>query len=195
VPKLGVVTASVREGRVGEPVSEWFVNVARKHGGFDVTPIDLKAQQLPLLQEPVHPRLQQYKDERTKAWSALVAAQDAFVFVSPEYNFSSPPALVNALDHLYNEWNYKAAGFVTYGGVSGGLRAVQMTKTIVSALKMVPIVEAVTVSFVAQFLDKETGAFNATEAHEKAARTMLDELVRWTGALAQLRAPKPAPNA
>src|SRR5512141_2764170 len=109
VPKLGVIIASVREGRGGAGVSEWFVAQARKHGAFDVTVLDLKEIDLPLLDEPAHPRLQRYARDTTKAWSARVKAMDAFVFVTPEYNFGSPPALVNALDHLYVECNYKAA--------------------------------------------------------------------------------------
>src|SRR5262245_59179168 len=131
---LGVIIASVRKGRAGLPVANWFVEVARRHAKFDVTTIDLRAVGLPLLEEPKHPRLQQYEDPRTKAWSATVSAIDAFVIVTPEYNFSSPPALVNALDHLYKEWNYKAAAFVSYGGISGGLRSVQSTRQLLTAL-------------------------------------------------------------
>jgi NAD(P)H-dependent FMN reductase len=188
VPRLGVVIASVREGRIGLPMAEWFVDIARRHGGFDVTLIDLKEVDLPLLTERVHPRLQQYTHEKTKAWSATVAGHDAFVFVTPEYNYSSPPALVNALDHVYVEWNYKAAGFVSYGGVSGGTRSVQMTKQTLGALKMVPLAEAVHVPFFAQLM--EAGKFKGGETQEKAATAMLDELVRWTNALKALRTPR-----
>lgn len=168
-------------------MAEWFVDIARKHGGFDVTLIDLKEVDLPLLSEPVHPRLQQYKQEKTKAWSATVASHDAFVFVTPEYNYSSPPALVNALDHVYVEWNYKAAGFVSYGGVSGGTRSVQMTRLTLVALKMVSITEAVHVPFFAQLM--EAGKFKGGGVQEKAAVAMLNELIRWTDALKALKAP------
>ena len=188
MPKLGVVVASVREGRAGLAVAQWFIDRARAHGAFEVTLIDLKPLRLPLLEEPHHPRLQKYQQETTKAWSAIVAPLDAFVFVTAEYNYSTPPALVNALDHLYVEWNYKAAGLVTYGGISGGMRAAQMLKQTLQALKMVPITEAVPIPFFAQMMDKETGAFKGTDAHEKAAVTMLDELKKWNGALATLRA-------
>ena len=187
MPQLGVVVASVREGRSGLAVAQWFVDRARAHGGFDLTLIDLRAVKLPLLEEPNHPRTQKYQQETTKAWSAIVAPLDAFVFVTAEYNYSTPPALVNALDHLYVEWNYKAAGLVSYGGISGGMRAAQMLKQTLLALKMVPINEAVAIPFFAQMMDKESGAFKGTEAYEKAAATMLDELKRWDGALATLR--------
>jgi NAD(P)H-dependent FMN reductase len=188
---LAVVVGSTRDGRAGAPIAEWFDGIARKHGAFDVTLLDLRAIDLPLLREPEHPRLQKYRDAPTVDWSRRIAAADAFVFVTPEYNFRPSPALVNALDHLYVEWNYKAAGFVSYGGVSGGLRSVQMTKQIATTLKMVPLVEAVAIPFYTQFLDKATLRFDPGETHEKSATTMLNELVRWTDALKVLRPPAP----
>lgn len=184
---LGIIVASVREGRVGRPIADWITSVAVGHDRFTPTLLDLREVGLPLLEEPAHPRLQRYASESTRRWSAQVAARDAFVFVTPEYNFGSPPALVNALDHLYAEWHYKPVGFVSYGGVSGGLRSVQMTKAIVTALRMMPLPEAVVLPSVASLVDVAAGTFAATDGHAKAARTMLDELARWTDALKALR--------
>ena len=59
-----------------------------------------------------------------------------------------PPALVNALDTLYREWTYKPVGFVSYGGVSGGIRSVQTAKLMVTGFKMMPMVEAVNIPFI-----------------------------------------------
>lgn len=188
MPRLGVVIASTREGRVGASVAEWFTERARQHGGFDVELVDLQAVNLPMLSEPNHPRLKKYTQETTTSWSATVDGLDAFVIVTPEYNYFSPPALVNALDHLYSEWSYKAAGFVSYGGVSGGLRSTQMTKLMLTTFKMVPIVEQVAIPFVAKLI--EDGRFAANDMHDKSAATMLDELLRWTNALAPLRKPQ-----
>ena len=185
MPRLGVVVASVREGRIGAPIADWFMERARQHGRFDLELVDLKAIDLPMLSEPNHPRLQKYTQESTRRWSATVAALDAFVFVTPEYNFSSPPALVNALDTLYVEWNYKPVGFVSYGGVSGGLRSVQMTKAMVTTFKMVPIVEAVSIAFAAK--EVQSGRFPGNDKADGSAAAMLDELVRWTDALSTLR--------
>ncbi len=187
MPKLGVVIGSVREGRVGRPVADWFIERARQHARFEIEVIDLKELALPLFAERNHPRLRQYENEKQKAWGALVASVDAFVFVTPEYNYGPSPALLNALDYVYVEWNYKAAAFVSYGGMSGGIRAVQLTKQTLTTLKMVPIVEAVAIPFVAQMIDKESDTFKAADQHDKAATAVLDELVRWTQALAVLR--------
>lgn len=185
--RLGIVIASTREGRAGEAVAKWMVGRAKAHGGFEVEVLDLKAIALPMFSEPNHPRFGNYTLESTRQWSATIAALDAFVFVSPEYNHGTPPALANALDHLFAEWNYKPAGLVSYGGASAGLRAAQTTKLLLSALKMVPIVEGVALPFFAQHIDKTTGEFAAGEANDKAAHVMLDELSRWDTALRALR--------
>ena len=185
MPKLQIVVASTRQGRVGRSIADWTLERARQHGGFDVRLVDLKELNLPLFDEPKHPRLRQYSHAHTHAWSASVEEADAFVFVMPEYNHGVPPSLVNALDYLYAEWNYKAVGFVSYGGVAAGTRSVQMIKPIIGALKMVPIVEAVAIPFFTKLMDGEV--FRGGEPHDQAAATMLNELARWTAALAGLR--------
>ena len=185
MPKLQVVVASTRKGRSGLAVAQWFIERANAHGRFDVELVDLKAVNLPMLDEPNHPRLRLYQHAHTKAWSATVSRADAYAFVTPEYNFGPAPALINALDYLFVEWHHKAAGFVSYGGVSGGSRSVQVTKQVVTTLKMVPITEAVTIPFFSKLMDGEV--FKGGETHEKAATAMLDELLKWTEALKSLR--------
>lgn len=185
MPKLDVVVASTRPGRVGYPIGQWFTGFAAAHGGFDVELVDLAAAGLPLLDEPNHPRLRQYVHQHTMAWSASVDAADAFVFVTPEYNYGMPASLKNAIDYLHTEWAYKPVGFVSYGGVSAGTRAVQMVKQVVTTLKMTPVAEAVSLPFVTQFLDD--GAIQANETMESSAKAMLDELLRYEKALRPLR--------
>ena len=187
-PTLQIVIVSTRPGRKGPAVGAWFEDVARRHDGFRVEVSDLGTINLPMMDEPEHPRLRRYHHDHTKAWSAQVDRADAFVFVTPEYNHGTPPPLVNALGYLVTEWAYKPVGFVSYGGPSGGLRAVQMTKPIVSALRMVPLVEAVAVPAFSTFLDASTGRFSPGAFHEKSAESMLDELKRWSSALQVLRA-------
>jgi NAD(P)H-dependent FMN reductase len=187
MPHLQIFVASTRPGRKGAAVAAWFERQARGHARFDVELVDLAEVNLPLLDEPEHPRLRKYQNAHTKQWSARVEKADAFVFVTPEYNYSSPPSLLNAIDYLVVEWAYKPAAFVSYGGVSGGTRSVQMTKQLLTALRVMPIPEAVSIPFFTAFIDKTTGAFAPDEKQDKAAVVMLDELLRWTEALAVLR--------
>ena len=169
-------------------MAKWFEGCARRHGGFEVELVDLADVDLPLLDEPEHPRFKKYQHEHTKRWSERVSRADAFVFVTPEYNYSAPPSLINALDYLVQEWAYKPVGFVSYGGVSGGTRSVQMTKQVVTALRMMPIPEAVTLPFFTKMFAAD-GTFAPDGTQERAATAVLDELKRWATALQTLRQP------
>ena len=189
---LQVITAATREGRQGARVGAWAIERARAHGGFEVEAVDLAAVDLPLLDEPAHPRFGTYQHAHTRAWSATVSRADAFVFVTPEYDHLPPASLVNALQYLSAEWAYKPVGFVSYGGVSAGTRGVQVTKQIVTALRMMPMVETVAIPFFSAHVDAATGVFEPGPAQADAARAMLDELHRWTEAMQSLRAPVPA---
>lgn len=186
-PVLHTLICSTRPGRVGPAVADWVHGIARSHGGFEARLVDLASFLLPVFDEPEHPRLGRYAHEHTRAWSTSVSGADAFLFVLPEYNFAPPGALTNALNYLVREWHYKAVGFVSYGGMSGGIRAVQVAKGLLSTLKMVPMLEAVAIPNVGQQLQAE-GGLSANPLNLQAATTMLDELLRWTRVLQGLRA-------
>jgi NAD(P)H-dependent FMN reductase len=190
--KLQIIVASTRDGRSGHRVAEWFFEQARAHGKFDVELVDLAQIDLPLFDEPRHPRFAQYEHSHTKAWSEIVNRADAYVFVTPEYDHVPPASLINALQYLSREWAYKAAGFVSYGGVSAGTRGVQVTKEVLTALKVMPIFETVAIPFFSQHINKTTGVFDPGPTQAQAATVMLDELLKWSTALQPLRAPKPA---
>ena len=184
--KVKIIITSVREQRKGDAIGHWFAGKAKQHGKLDVELVDLKAVALPLFDEPNHPMRRQYTHEHTKAWSRTIADGDAFVFVTPEYNHGMPPALLNAVDYLWHEWNYKPVAFVSYGGVSGGTRAVVQAQTTMLTVKAVPIIEAVVLPFFPKQL-KEDGTFDPGDTHDKDIGKMLDELARYAKALAVLR--------
>jgi NAD(P)H-dependent FMN reductase len=185
-PVLQIISASTRPGRRGIAVARWVRQLAEQHGGFDVELVDLAEVDLPVFDEPHHPRLQQYTHQHTRDWSATVARADAFVFVTPEYNHSFPAGLKNALDYLSREWADKPAGLVSYGGVSAGLRAATALKPVLAALRMVPVVEAVSVPFFTQFLTDEDEFLPNSEL-EGGGKAMLDEILRLASVLGQLR--------
>lgn len=185
-PRLHTVIASTRPGRVGPAPAKWFHEFACKHGAFDAHLVDLADFSLPILDEPNHPMRREYTHEHTKRWSESANAADAFVFVTPEYNYGPPPSLLNALDFLFWEWQYKAVGLAGYGGISGGGRSTHAIKPTLVSLKMMPIPETVWLPNVFQQL--KDGTFTANEFNEQGAAALLNELIRWTEALAPLRA-------
>ena len=186
MPRLQMIIASTRPGRVGGSVGRWAQDVAIRHGGFDVEVLDLAAIDLPFMNEPNHPSEQRYVHQHTKDWSERISAGDAYVLVMPEYNHGFSAPLKNALDYLYKEWEYKPVGFVSYGGISGGTRAVQMVKQVVTTFRMFPVAEAVNIPYVATHMDAD-GNFRAPEGLEVAANKMLDVMARLTEALAPMR--------
>lgn len=178
LPKLTVVIGSTRPGRVGAAIGHWFAARAQGYGGFDVEVADLAEVNLPMLDEPNHPRLRQYLHQHTRDWSATVERADAVVFVTPEYNHGYPATIKNAIDFLFYEWADKPVGFVSYGGVSAGTRSVGQLKPVVTAVGMVPVIDSVNVPFVAQFLD-DNGQFEPNDITNQAADTMVAELLRF----------------
>lgn len=184
--KLQTIITSTRPGRVGPQVARWMNERAAAHGGFEAELVDLADFDLPVFDEAKHPRLGQYEHAHTRRWSETIKRADAFVFVTPEYNYGVSPAFLNALTYLAAEWNYKPAGLVGYGGVSGGLRAVQFVKPILTTLKMMPVPEGVAVPGFGSFLGPDA-TFKPNDMIEQGAGDMLNELAKWAGALKPLR--------
>lgn len=184
--KLTIVLTSTRPGRVGKTVADWFHAHAQANpAGFEIGFVDLAEVDLPLLDEPNHPAMQKYEHAHTKRWSKIVGESDAFIFVLPEYNYTAPPSFINAIDYLYKEWNYKPAGFVSYGGISGGIRSTETAKHILTTVEMVPIKQQVMIPMVANHL--VDGTFTPTEVHERSASTLLDTMALWAKALKSMR--------
>jgi NAD(P)H-dependent FMN reductase len=192
-PLLQIITCSTRPGRVGPAVAAWITAIAQADDRFEVEAVDLAEVNLPMFDEPKHPRFRDYQHQHTKNWSAIIDRADAFIFVVPEYNYGYNAATKNAIDYLNHEWKYKPVGFASYGGIGAGTRAVQQLKQVMTTLKMVPLFEAVNIPFVQQFLDADQ-RFQPNEVLTEAAPAMLDELFRLAGTLRPLRIPdRPEP--
>lgn len=185
--KVLVIIATTRPGRLGSAVAAWFTDtVADMSGpsGVGIEVVDLAEVDLPFLDEPEHPSQGAYVHEHTRAWSRRIAAADAFVIVTPEYNYGMPAVLKNALDYLAAEWAWKPVAFISYGNTSAGTRSVQMTKQVVTTLRMVPIGATVALRIADAV---EDGRVSVSETTEAAARNVLTELVRVDHALRSLR--------
>ncbi len=184
-PVLTVVVASIRDGRKGRAVADWFVAEAEKHGAFEVCVADLKEIDLPLMTEPNHPRLKQYTQEKTWEWSRTIDGSDAFAFVMPEYNHSLIAPLANAIDYLSQEWNFKPAAIVSYGGLSGGQRAAQELRTRLTALSVVSMPAQVSLPFFNEHI--VDGVFEGYELANVAAKDVITAMAKWYPALKSLR--------
>jgi NAD(P)H-dependent FMN reductase len=179
-----IILGSVREGRVGLPIAEWARQQVEADDRFAVDFADLAEIELPLMDEPNHPRLKKYTKQHTVAWSERVDAADAFLLVFPEYNHSYSPAIKNALDYLHDEWLHKPVGFVNWGGNSGGTRAQTALQPVVASLGMPMTKGNIEINFPGKQL--EDGAFVANEQQRTVIGLMLDEIAAYDAALKPL---------
>jgi NAD(P)H-dependent FMN reductase len=182
---VGIIIGSTRPGRKAEAVARWVHEIAAKRGDASYEVVDIAEFNLPHLDEPMPPSMNQYSKPHTKAWAKKIDALDAFVFVTPEYNHSTSGALKNAIDFLFREWNDKAAGFVSYGA-AGGIRAVEHLRLVFGELKIADVRAQVALSLFHDF--EQFTTFKPGAHHGGAVHAMLDEVIAWGEALRDLRA-------
>ncbi|MEC7765180.1 MAG: NAD(P)H-dependent oxidoreductase [Pseudomonadota bacterium] len=183
--KIKVITCSTRPGRIGPAVSDWIAGVAETRDALEIELVDLADLNLPVYDEPKHPSLQDYAHDHTKRWSAIVGEADGFIFVTPEYDFFPPASVINAVQYLLVEWAKKPAGVVSYGGVSGGLRSMQVLRTLLGNVGMVALNKSIPIPFVGQKI--QDGKLVANDEMGQGATIMLDELEKWGAALKPMR--------
>ena len=191
MPRIGIIVGSTRPGRFGVQPAQWVLDLANTRGDADYELVDIEAAGLPLFDEPGSPLMSEPQNLHTIAWKERIGALDGFVFVTPEYNHSTSGALKNALDYLFHEWNYTPAAFVSYGGASGGSRAVEHLRGIMGELKVYDIRDQILLPNYYFNLD-EQGRYRFSETEEKAATAMLDELVFWTRQMTTARTARTA---
>lgn len=182
--KIAIITGSTRPGRNNEAVANWVNDIAQKRSDAEFELVDIEDFNLPLLDEPVPPSMNDYKHEHTKTWSAKIATFDAFIFVTPEYNHGTSGALKNSIDYLFTEWNNKAAGFVGYGS-AGGVRAVEQLRLIMGEIQIADVRAQVALSLMTDF--ENFSVFKPASHHEKTLNTVIDQVIAWGTALKSLR--------
>ncbi|MFI6079964.1 NADPH-dependent FMN reductase [Streptomyces sp. NPDC051217] len=188
--KLAVIIGSVRRGRFGPTVAKWFARQARANGGVSVDVIDLLDFPLPLqMPSPGRPCETETAEVRDRLGARLAAA-DAFAVVTPEYNHTFPAALKNAIDWYQDEWNAKPVGLVSYGGMSGGLRASEHLRQVFAEVHAMTVRDALSFHNAWRQFEKD-GAPASPEGSEAAAKGLLGQLLWWAETLREARSTRP----
>ena len=186
---IGIIVGSTRPGRFSIQAGQWLLDFANRRGDAEYVLVDLAQFDLPLFEEPISPLYGPVQNENARAFAARLAELDGFVFATPEYNHSTSGALKNALDYAYAEYNFKPAGFISWGAIAGGVRAVEHLRGILAELKVYDLREQIVIpNFYLKFDDQ--GRYRFGEAEEQQATAMLDELVFWTEQMRTARAIK-----
>ena len=180
---LAIIIGSTREGRFAPTVARWFADHVDRRNDMTLDVIDLAEVRLPAVlgSEPA---------TEVAAVSPRLARADAFVVVTPEYNHSFPAPLKNAIDWHFHEWRAKPVGFVSYGGMAGGLRAVEQLRQVFAELHAMTVRSTVSFHGVWEQFDLE-GCPKDPEPCERAASSMLDQLAWWGHALREARTRRP----
>ncbi|MER7848617.1 NAD(P)H-dependent oxidoreductase [Kitasatospora sp. NPDC096077] len=186
---VAVVLGSTRNGRFGPVVADWLIGHLEARGDMTADLVDLAATPLPTVMPSWGVELPEQERELLAAVSPRLAAADAFVFVTPEYNHSFPAPLKNAIDWHNQQWHGKPIAFVSYGGLSGGLRAVEQLRVVMAELNAVTIRNTVSFHGAAQAFD--TDGKPKDPAADTAAKTMLDQLDWWARPLRDARRARP----
>jgi NAD(P)H-dependent FMN reductase len=187
--RIGIILGSTRPNRNGEQVAKWVYDIASRRSDAEFELVDLRDYPLPHLDEPLPPSMGQYQNEHTRQWADKIASFDGFIMVTPEYNHSTSGVLKNAIDYLYAEWNNKAVGFVSYGGV-GGARAAEHLRLIAGELQMADVRQQVALSLLTEF--ENFSVLKPSDYSQGALNTLLDQVIAWSTALAPLREPAAA---
>ncbi|MET7329809.1 NAD(P)H-dependent oxidoreductase [Nonomuraea sp. NPDC005650] len=186
--RLAVIVGSVRDGRFGPTAATWFAGEAARRADLEVDLIDLADVPIggaaPSMSPPagvltalsdLTPRLE---------------AADAFVVVTPEYNHSYPASLKNAIDWHNAQFHAKPVAFVSYGGLSGGLRAVEHLRAVFAELHAVTTRD--TVSFHGAWdCFGPDGLPKDPHGPATAAKTLLDQLTWWARVLRDAKVTTP----
>ena len=177
---LAIIIGSTRKGRRAPIIANWFAREARERDDMTIGLIDLAEAHLPeVLGEALPP-------EATAVGEKLRAA-DAFVIVTPEYNHSFPAPLKSVIDWHSTQWKAKPVGFVSYGGRSGGVRAVEQLRQIFVEMHAMTVRDSVSLHDIWNLFNPE-GQLADPAGPQKASKTMLDQLAWWGNALKEARA-------
>lgn len=184
--KIGIVTGSIRDMRVNLDVAKWVLEIAQNYdvdAEFEI--VDIKEYDLPMINmESPSVLNKDYPDERIQRWSEKIDSLDGYIFITPEYNKASSPALANAIDSLSSEWANKACGYVSYGSKLG------VPAVMVLRMKMINFMTANvqaygTLSLEDDFIDERE--FNPSDKHIETIQLVIDQTISWSEALKNVR--------
>ncbi len=180
--RLAIIYGSTRPGRLCDRVVNWVARELAHYPLIDIDLIDPLEFDLPSAHNREHPGVAALSERLTDA--------DAFIIVTPEYNHSFTASLKFLLDLVYEPWHGKPVAFVSYGGISGGLRAVEQLRLVFAELHTVTVRD--TVSFANPWgRFAEDGTLEDPLDARKSLVLMIARLTWWSNALKPARTTRP----
>lgn len=175
MPKVAIITASVREGRYSNRVALYFKTLMEDKGLAEVEILDLKSYGFPLFDE----RLKYQKSPLPAAveFAGKVRGADGVIIVTPKYNGGYPASLKNVIDLLTDEWVRKPVAISTVSdGNFGGAQVITSLQFVLWKMKVWTVNAMFPVPRVSQSFD-ENGMAADREATDKRAAGFISELL------------------
>ena len=192
--KVGLIYGSARQGRFCDTIARWTEKELCANGNFSVEVIDPVAHSRAVQHKANAREAQAAEGNGHRSLRAQLDDADAFVVVTPEYNHGYPAALKELIDSTGEEWHAKPVAFVSYGGVSGGLRAVEQLRQVFAELHVVSIRDSVSFQDAWQVFDAEGRPADPERRSAQMSR-MLAKLHWWATALRTARESSPYSSA
>jgi NAD(P)H-dependent FMN reductase len=177
--KVALIYGSTREGRFCDTVAQWACAQIARQEEFSLDVIDPA-------ELAFSARYERIENAGLAALKTRIGRADACVVVTPEYNHGYPAPLKHLIDSVYDEWQAKPVAFVSYGGISGGIRAVEQLRQVFAELHAVSVRDAVSFINVWYQFDAN-GSLQSPERAERSMATMLAQLYWWARALRNAR--------
>ncbi|AQW20979.1 NADPH-dependent oxidoreductase [Lentilactobacillus curieae] len=144
--KIGIILGSTRSNSLGSKIMDYLKNTFKSTEEVEYTWISLKDYPLPLYdheETPLSERIQGLNDAESK-WLSVIAEQDGYIMMTPEYDHAITGAFKNALDYIGPEVDHKPVQIISYSHFSdGGMLAAESIVEILQMLKMMVLPEPV----------------------------------------------------
>lgn len=187
-PTILVILGTTREGRRGIKVADWIMQNLSKRTDAKFELVDLRDWDFPFFNIPISPSTEKgkYENPLQKKWAKKINSADGFIIITPEYNHGYTAVLKNAMDYLWFEWNAKPVTFISYGGLSGGIRAVEQLRQVAIELEMIPIRHQVIIHRIRSAFD-ENGELKDNDFYLKQLNSTVEALAKWSLAMSSVR--------
>lgn len=178
-PKIQVILGSIRKGRNGKKVADWFMNAIKDFDGAEVELVDLLDYPMPLFEDEVSPLMRgagKNENPAVQKWLDKISEAHGYVFITAEYNHSVPSALKNAIDYGFAEWNDKVLGLVGYGAAAGGSRSIEHLRQIAAQLSMYDISDHIIIPNVWAAFNEQGELNEHADGNKALANSMIAKL-------------------
>lgn len=175
MPKIVIISASIRKGRKSDRVASFLKNYITENNLASAEIIDLKELNFPLFEERL--KFQDSPLQSLIDYAQQIKQCDGVIVVTPEYNGGYPASLKNAIDVLVDEWYHKPIAISTVSnGIFGGSQVITSLQFSLWKIRAITVPAMFPIPKVEEAFD-ENGTPKDVDGTNKRAATFVKELL------------------